>query len=193
MTVFATVPSLGVTHHAVHYRSAVDCIKILIHTLGDVCSARRCTPSKLLVSSAKLRVGACMVLLSYAAADAAPSPAETPSPPAYSESMTPCFCPDLVGLAHAFTKNKAGFTGKASAPYSLIKAYVGLSFVKGQSFLPSLHPSHCPFSVPRLGPVHVQREWRAPVLHVHDKPVSIGATGGNFCKMAFEHLCCECV
>ena len=52
-------------------------------------------------------------------------------PGAYSESVTPCFCPDLVGLAHAFTKNKAGFTGKASAPYSLIKPYVGLSFVKG--------------------------------------------------------------
>ena len=66
--------------------------------------------------------------------------------------MTPCFCPDLVGLAHAFTKNKAGFTGKASAPYSLIKPYVGLSFVKGQSFVPSSIRHTVPFPCLVLGP-----------------------------------------
>jgi hypothetical protein len=93
-----------------------------------------------------------MVVLLRTTSVAAPSPAETPSPPAYSESVTPCFCPDLVGLAQAFTKNKAGFTGRASAPYSLIKPYVALSFVKGQSFVPSAIRHTVPFPCLVLGP-----------------------------------------
>jgi hypothetical protein len=89
--------------------------------------------------------------MSAASSSTAAEAAAALPPPAPSQAATPSACLDFVTLANVFAKNKLGFSSQPKAPYSLTK-YLSLSFVKGQSFIPSSIRNTIPMPCVSLGP-----------------------------------------
>lgn len=88
---------------------------------------------------------------SSTAADAATATARAQSPSAAPELLAQSACLDYATLAHVFAKNKLGFSSPPKAPYTLTK-YLSLSFVKGQTFIPSSIRHTVPMPCLSLGP-----------------------------------------